>query len=165
MEELQCPSEAFVTGQIILSKRQEECLLLVAEGKTSKQIGRILKLSPSTVDNHIQAAMERLEASCRAEAVELFSYYKQSLDQTPVEKQSVFSTQADDTKMFKSGPPINKRIFQKIPLGGKRNTSSPRERFIAMLQVAMLATLLFAAVTLTIGGIVHLAQVTPRAIK
>ncbi len=154
-----------MSGHILLSKRQEECLSLVALGKTSKQIGRALNLSPSTVDNHIQAAMERLGASYRSEAVQIFSVYKQSIEQDFEGDLSVNSSLEHASKAHDSAPPKKRRIFQSVPLGGQRNSLSTRERFIAMLQIAMLATLIFAAVTLTIGGLIYIAEFTPRATK
>ncbi len=52
-----------------LSPRQRECLTWVAAGCTSKQIARRLGLSPKTVDLHLAAALERLDARTRSEAV------------------------------------------------------------------------------------------------
>lgn len=52
----------------ILSKRQTQCLELVREGLTSKQIGKELGISPFTVDNHVRLAIERLCANGRTQA-------------------------------------------------------------------------------------------------
>ena len=54
-----------------LTERQKDCLRLVAQGYTSKEIGRALDLSPSTVDNHILAAVQLLGAPSRGEAARL----------------------------------------------------------------------------------------------
>lgn len=43
-----------------LTIRQREILQLIAEGKNSKEIGRILKISPKTVDAHRYNIMARL---------------------------------------------------------------------------------------------------------
>ena len=43
-----------------LSGREREVLQLVAEGCTSKEIGKVLKLSPKTVDSHREHIMEKL---------------------------------------------------------------------------------------------------------
>jgi DNA-binding CsgD family transcriptional regulator len=51
-----------------LTKRQKDCLRLVAQGYTSKEIGRALDLSPSTVDNHILAAVQSMSATSRGKA-------------------------------------------------------------------------------------------------
>ncbi len=52
-----------------LTPRQRECLTWVAAGCTSKEIARRLGLSPKTVDLHLAAALERLDARTRSEAV------------------------------------------------------------------------------------------------
>lgn len=61
-----------------LSKRQKECLKYVREGYTSKEIARILDISPSTVDNHIKAAISALRASGRADAARKIIPYRNS---------------------------------------------------------------------------------------
>jgi two-component system, NarL family, response regulator NreC len=43
-----------------LSVREEEVLRLVAQGKTSREVGQLLEISPRTVDNHRRNIMEKL---------------------------------------------------------------------------------------------------------
>jgi len=45
----------------MLSPRQVEVLRMVAEGKTTKEIARLLELSPKTVDIHRAQVMQRLD--------------------------------------------------------------------------------------------------------
>jgi len=52
-----------------LTKRERECLSLVARGYCSKAIARRLEISPRTVDLHIARAAERLGARGRIHAV------------------------------------------------------------------------------------------------
>lgn len=52
-----------------LSPRQLECIVLVAQGKTDWEIGRILAISKETAHKHIQGAMQRLGATSRAQLV------------------------------------------------------------------------------------------------
>jgi FixJ family two-component response regulator len=48
-----------------LTLRQKDCLRLVAQGYTSKEIGRELGISYSTVDNHLLAATQApVHAAC-----------------------------------------------------------------------------------------------------
>jgi DNA-binding CsgD family transcriptional regulator len=54
-----------------LSRRQHQCLRLVGKGLTSKEIARQLGLSPSTVDNHVRLAMDKLNVANRMEAADL----------------------------------------------------------------------------------------------
>lgn len=54
-----------------LTHRQVETLRLLARGMTPREIALTLGVSPVTVRNHIQTAMERLGAHTRLEAVML----------------------------------------------------------------------------------------------
>ena len=54
-----------------LTRRQREILELVAGGRHTSDIAAHLHLSPRTVDNHIAAAMERLDVTSRTEAAAL----------------------------------------------------------------------------------------------
>ena len=56
-----------------LTRRQVEILRLLARGTTPRAIAFALGVSPVTVRNHIQTAMERLGAHSRLEAVMLAS--------------------------------------------------------------------------------------------
>jgi DNA-binding CsgD family transcriptional regulator len=42
---------------------------LVAQGNTSRQIGRTLFISPRTVEMHVHSSMQKLQCRTRAEAV------------------------------------------------------------------------------------------------
>lgn len=57
--------QEFVSGQQesenILTTREKEILQLIAEGKSSKEIGEILFLSSKTVDTHRKNIMDKLE--------------------------------------------------------------------------------------------------------
>jgi len=52
-----------------LSGREVEVMRLVAMGRTSRQIGPELFLSPRTVEMHVQNSMTKLGCRTRAEAV------------------------------------------------------------------------------------------------
>jgi DNA-binding NarL/FixJ family response regulator len=45
----------------VLSDREREVLQLIAEGKTTKQIARMLHVSPKTVEGHRTRIMHKLE--------------------------------------------------------------------------------------------------------
>jgi DNA-binding NarL/FixJ family response regulator len=53
----------------ILSSREQDVLRLVAEGLTSKAIGKQLFLSPKTVDHHLASVFNKLGVDTRAQAV------------------------------------------------------------------------------------------------
>ncbi|ANC80477.1 response regulator transcription factor [Pseudomonas putida] len=52
-----------------LAPRELEALLWVAQGLTTKEIARQMSVSPGTVANRIEAALFKLEAGRRIEAV------------------------------------------------------------------------------------------------
>lgn len=55
-----------------LTKRENEVLRLVAEGKTTKEIANELFLTAGTVRNYISTIFEKLEVSNRIEAISLY---------------------------------------------------------------------------------------------
>lgn len=52
-----------------LPRRQQEVLQLLAEGRTNKEIGRSLKISPATVKIHVSRLIAWLGAANRTDAV------------------------------------------------------------------------------------------------
>ena len=52
-----------------LSDREHEILHWVKIGKTNFEIGLILTISPNTVKNHLKRIFQKLDVSCRAQAV------------------------------------------------------------------------------------------------
>jgi len=53
----------------LLTGRQEEILVLLAEGRSDEQIGKMLYLSEATVRSHVHGILQRLEVENRAQAV------------------------------------------------------------------------------------------------
>ena len=62
-------SASYVGKGLTLTPRQLEILRLVAKGGTSASIGAKLHISPTTVDNHMQVVLKRLNVHSRLEAV------------------------------------------------------------------------------------------------
>ena len=52
-----------------LSPQERRALALVAEGKTNKEIGAAMKLSPKTVKNYLSRVFQKLQVTRRSEAV------------------------------------------------------------------------------------------------
>lgn len=50
-----------------LSKREMDCLRLLVDGKSAKQIGDLLFISPRTVEGHLKKAKEKLNCSTLAQ--------------------------------------------------------------------------------------------------
>jgi DNA-binding CsgD family transcriptional regulator len=57
------PSEAKLTP------RELDVMWLVADGRTSKEIGQILLISPRTVEMHVRSSLRKLGCATRAGAV------------------------------------------------------------------------------------------------
>lgn len=52
-----------------LTPRELDVMWLVADGRTSKEIGRILSISPRTVEMHVRSSLRKLGCATRAGAV------------------------------------------------------------------------------------------------
>lgn len=139
-----------------LSERQKQCLELVADGYTSKQIARQLNLSPSTVDNHLNAALERLGADNRIQAARIFiegsQHDKANLGNLLKEEMSEFIGPSPSN----GEAPFVASLLSIPPIGGKKNVLSPRRRYYHVIQIMVLALMAFSAAIVTIAGIVHL---------
>lgn len=68
LEAMQRPCSS--TGRFELSSRQREVLQLLAEGRSMKEVGRILKITPRTVAFHKYAIMKELMIETNAELVQ-----------------------------------------------------------------------------------------------
>lgn len=58
------------SGEVKLTTRQAEVLQLIAEGRSAKEIGGVLNLSPRTVESHKYALMEQIGVQSTAELVQ-----------------------------------------------------------------------------------------------
>lgn len=142
----QTPSKMIPAAQHCLSERQIQSLLLVAKGMTSKEIGRELGISPSTVDNHISAAIDRLGARNRVDAARMIV---PSIADCKTDHWMLAPImEKDETADFAWWMPP--------PLGGRPNTLTTGQRAYRILQVALLSVMGVAAGILTIAGVVHI---------
>lgn len=119
-----------------LSIRQRQCLELAGDGLTSKEIGRSLDISPSTVDNHIQAACDKLNAKNRTDAVRIYRAH------APAQRSSTI--------------PPKLGLFSFPPIGGKVNDLPKSHRLFHLVQIAVFAIVGVSAAILTIAGVVHI---------
>jgi DNA-binding CsgD family transcriptional regulator len=122
-----------------LSDRQRQCLGLVADGYTSKEIGRQLSLSPSTIDSHVRSALTVLNMSDRIVASRfLRESQKSGFIEMP-------TTHAGD-----------RSLFRLPPLGGSVNNLSARRRIWHIVQIALIGIMGMTAAVITIAGLVNL---------
>ncbi len=138
-----------------LTLRQRECLALVGEGYTSKEIALKLEISPSTVDNHMRTAMTALEATSRADAARQYSAHSasQELTSQPRELGEGEEKATMGAPYAVILPSLVGQLIKPPPLGGKPNRSSRSEKLLRILQVAFFSLILIAAAALLISGI------------
>jgi DNA-binding CsgD family transcriptional regulator len=142
-----------------LTERQKDCLRLVAQGYTSKEIGRKLGLSPSTVDNHILAATQAIGAVSRGEAARLLAS-TEARQKLPSETlalaepglSGLLSPSADGTGHMG----IGQRLLSLPPVGGQENDLDATERTLRIVQVAAVAFGTMMSLALLIAGALKL---------
>lgn len=61
-------AESLKKGISRITNREKQILVLIASGKTNKEISKDLSLSPSTVRNHISNIFAKLNITNRAQA-------------------------------------------------------------------------------------------------
>ena len=139
-----------------LTDRQKDCLRLVAQGFTSKEIGRLLDLSPSTVDNHVTAAVQSLGAPNRGAAARALAVLElgQKLPSQPQplaqSDQSAILTAGSEGSSFSH---LMRQLLVLPPVGGKRNDLDSTSRTLRILQVAVLALASVIALTILVSGL------------
>ncbi|WP_447726025.1 LuxR C-terminal-related transcriptional regulator [Sphingomonas koreensis] len=133
-----------------LTERQKDCLRLVAQGYTSKEIGRKIGISPATVDNHVRAALDTLQVESRAEAARLLTAAEtdQPLTSQP---QPLAGTLSDAAVDVASGPA--RRWWQRLvpPMGGSLNNLAAEAKIFAVLRIAVLGFSVLMILTIGIA--------------
>ncbi|MEW6574878.1 MAG: helix-turn-helix transcriptional regulator [Pseudomonadota bacterium] len=139
-----------------LTDRQKDCLRLVARGFTSKEIGRLLELSPSTVDNHVTAAVQQLGAANRGAAARALADLElgQKLPSQPQhlaqsKQTAILATETGGTNWSRNAL----QLLAPPPVGGKHNDLDGTSRTLRILQVAVLATASVIALTILVSGL------------
>jgi two-component system, NarL family, response regulator len=55
----------------VLTRREQEILAVIAEGKTNQEIAQMLYIAPGTVRVHVHAILQKLEVRDRTQAAVL----------------------------------------------------------------------------------------------
>jgi DNA-binding CsgD family transcriptional regulator len=138
-----------------LTERQKDCLRLVAQGYTSKEIGRALDLSPSTVDNHILTAVQSMSASSRGRAARSLTGLE-ARQKLPRESLALADTPHSGLMPVSaeaSALTIGDRRFWSLPpIGGQTNELDSTERTLRIVQVAAVGFGTVMSLTLLIAG-------------
>ncbi len=138
-----------------LTERQKDCLRLVAQGYTSKEIGRALDLSPSTIDNHILTAVQAVNASSRGEAAR-FLASTETRQKMPRESVALAEPQFSGLLSVPAEAPTltiwGRNVWSLPPVGGQTNELDAAERTLRILQVAAVGFGTMMGLTLLIAG-------------
>jgi len=140
-----------------LTERQRACLELVAMGFTSKEIGRKLGISYSTVDNHILIATQTLGVADRREAGRLIATTGQQLP-----RQAATLPETENPAILEGRQATGPSATQTVgtagnirllpPVGGQLNEQSLGHKTIQILSIAVLSTLAVIALALIVSG-------------
>ena len=109
-----------------LSSAQCDCLRLVAEHRSSKEIARLLMISSHTVDQRLKRATNILEVDSRFEAARMFTSY---------ERENGLEPQIYESLVYQSsGLPLYPEAAQMVgpsseqdPMGGSKEGSTLHE--------------------------------------
>lgn len=141
-----------------LTERQKDCLRLVGQGYTSKQIGPQLGITHVTVDNYIRTALDLLHVENRAEAARLLRAHE--LDQPLIHQPRQLAAapaaapipvQTDEGSRFWLS-----RLIP--PLGGQRNSRTPEGKVLAILGVAVLSLSTLIILTIAVATLFWLLR-------
>ncbi len=148
-----------------LTEGQKACLRLVDDHHTSKQIARILGISPFTVDQRLDAARRKLSAASRKEAAKLFA----SMERGGISEPFVYQPQQLEAMPFAdiSVLPPNQveQIWASVsslmsvpPIGGERHELSKKEILVQSLNIAFFSTMVIAFVVIVLTGTLRLFE-------
>lgn len=135
--------------EIRLTARQADCVALVAQGLSSKEIARELGISPSTVDNHISIAMHQYGFTNRNAVARWYRDVVESAGKAP---------RSDEHEPKEVTAPPYGLFFATRPFGGIRNSLSVKERIISVAQVAILSIMATSAVITFVLGLIFLLK-------
>jgi DNA-binding CsgD family transcriptional regulator len=170
-----------------LTNGQKDCLRLVIEHHTSKEIARILGISHFTVDQRLDAARKKLGAPSRVEAAKLFL----EMGQTGISECLVYDAQAvaepemsaiseepsnqvgqSEAEIFGSRKPFDsamgaeKRGYLKAlisflavpPIGGERHTLSKQRVILSSLNIAFYSTITVSILIIILTGVMRMIK-------
>jgi DNA-binding CsgD family transcriptional regulator len=168
-----------------LTDGQIACLQLVNQHHTSKEIARKLGISPFTVDQRLDAARRKLDATSRTDAARKFAmlhdrmiseplvYYPKQLDREAKDlKMALSINDAENAEQailvsdtVSSVAPaaavrnpftIAGSLFTLPPMGGRRHNLSTGELLRQSLNIALFCALMIAMIVILMTGTMRL---------
>ena len=135
---------------------------------STKQIARTLGLSPSTIDNHLQAATARYGVKSRFEAAKRFKIEQDTQSQNAILQAKVVVSNDNENDQAVNIEVLHERenfeiliaarLLRMPPLGGRLVTEGPAGRFYRLMQIALLSLLIICSIILSIMGAVLLLE-------
>lgn len=148
-----------------LSEGQKACLRLVDDHHTSKEIARILGISPFTVDQRLDAARRKLDAPSRKDAAKMFAAMEHGGISEPFVYEPRWLEQRAKRDIPTSPPNRVEQVFSRMtsmvsvpPIGGERHELSKKEILVQSLNIAFFSTLVIAFVVVVLTGTFRLFQ-------
>lgn len=142
-----------------LTEGQKACLRLVDDHHTSKEIARILGISPFTVDQRLDAARRKLRAASRKDAAKIFAASEKGSLSEPFVYEPQRLEAAGFADISEVPPNRVEQAFGKIsslvavpPIGGERHELSKKEILVQSLNIAFFSTLVIAFVVVVLTG-------------
>lgn len=148
-----------------LTDGQKACPRLVDDHHTSKQIARILGISPFTVDQRLDAARRKLDAPSRKDAAKMFAAMEHKGISQPFVYEPQWLEQRATSGISVSPPNRVEQIFSRMssmisvpPIGGERHELSKKDIFVQSLNTAFFSTLVIAFSVVVLSGTFRLFQ-------
>ena len=146
-----------------LTEGQIACLRLVDEHRTSKEIARILGISPYTVDQRLSLARKKLGASSRIEAARLFAevenisqplvYQSQGVEQT-----AIHAIETPTTDLADQSPSALRTMLTVPPIGGERHRLSKWEVLLKGVGIAFYSSVILTVAVILMIGVFRLIK-------
>jgi DNA-binding CsgD family transcriptional regulator len=146
-----------------LTDGQKACLRLVDDHHTSKEIARILGISPFTVDQRLDAARRKLNAASRKDAAKMFAAFEKGVLSEPFVYEPQRLEPAGFSDISLSSPNRVEQLTASFlslvsvpPIGGERHELSKKEILVQSLNIAFFSTLVIAFVVVVLTGTLRL---------
>jgi DNA-binding CsgD family transcriptional regulator len=138
-----------------LSDVQRQCLRLVGEGQSSKEIAGSLGLSYRTVDQYLHLAAQALGASNRRDAARLFKrlQHDEALNKLQLKPEPVAPpAKMDDLKVVAEPKSIPLNGLGLPPTGGSTNDLTTAGKLVAIGKIALFVTIVTMAIAIIAKG-------------
>ena len=152
--------------QLYLTEGQKDCLRLVDDLLTSKEIARKLGISPFTVDQRLDAARRKLNATSRKSAARIYLEMESRSLPQPIVYDAPDIADFDFVSMLyvekgrEAAQPVNR--FSKNhdsqsgedskPMHGAKSYSAVLK---ALMETGLISVIMVSAMTLILSGLLH----------